>query len=239
MSASTTPAAWPNTGRSRNSPTPSSRAASSSPPTQWPAALADLGPACPLGLWVRAHDRLPELTTSTVVVTGNRVASPEAIERSTAFATAVAEAGHTVAAALAYGVDATAHEAAHLIGGPTLAVLPRGLDRAYPHNHAPLLNAISENGGAALSLYRPGTVTSSATLKASAALLAALSRAVILIEALDHAQALRTAEAAIDLKRPLLAVPSDGGIRAGGNARLLAERLARPCASPARALELL
>ncbi|MEU9370433.1 DNA-processing protein DprA [Streptomyces avermitilis] len=100
---------------------------------QWPAALADLGPACPLGLWVRAHDRLPELTTSTVVVTGNRVASPEAIERSTAFATAVAEAGHTVTAALAYGVGA--HEAA-LIGGPTLAVLPRGLDQAYPHNHA-------------------------------------------------------------------------------------------------------
>ncbi|WP_217236437.1 DNA-processing protein DprA [Streptomyces sp. AC555_RSS877] len=206
---------------------------------QWPSALADLGPACPLGLWVRGHNHLPELTTSTVVVTGNRAPSPEAVERSTAFATAVAEAGYTVAASLAYGVDATAHEAAHLMGRPTLAVLPRGLDQAYPHNHGPLLNAITENGGAALSLYRPGTVTSGATLQASAALLAALSRAVILIEALDHAQALRTAEAAIDLKRTLLAVPSPSGIRAGGNTRLLAEHLALACPSPARALELL
>ncbi|MGW7131318.1 DNA-processing protein DprA [Streptomyces bobili] len=155
------------------------------------------------------------------------------------FATAVAEAGHTVAASLAYGVDATAHAGAHLMGRPTLAVLPRGLDQAYPHNHGPLLNAITENGGAALSLYRPGTVTSGATLQASAALLAALSRAVILIEALDHAQALRTAEAAIDLKRTLLAVPSHSGVRSGGNTRLLTEHLARPCPSPARALELL
>ncbi|QDN74550.1 DNA-protecting protein DprA [Streptomyces mirabilis] len=206
---------------------------------QWPAALADLGPACPLGLWVRGYDRLPELTASTVVVTGNRMASTEVTDRAKAFAGAVAEAGHTVAATLAYGVDATAHEAAELIGGTTLAVLPRGLDRAYPHTHAPLLNSVTGNGGAAVSLYRPGTETSGATLKASAALLAALSRTVILIEALDHTEALRTAEAAIALKRTLLAVPSDGGIRSEGNARLLAEHQALPCPDPARALELL
>ncbi|MFE9769780.1 DNA-processing protein DprA [Streptomyces sp. NPDC005808] len=206
---------------------------------QWPAALGDLGPDCPLGLWARGHDRLPELTASTVVVTGNRMASAEVTDRAKAFATAVAEAGHTVAATLAYGVDAHAHQAAELIGGTTLAVLPRGLDRAYPHTHAALLNSITENGGAAVSLCRPGTATSGATLRAGAALLAALSRAVILIEALDHTESLRTAEAAIALKRTLLAVPADGGIRSEGNARLLAEHQALPCPDPARALALL
>ncbi|WP_405764537.1 DNA-protecting protein DprA [Streptomyces sp. NBC_00080] len=205
----------------------------------WPAALADLGPDCPPGLWVRGHDRLPALTASTVVVTGNRMASREATDRAKAFAAAFAEAGHTVAATLAYGVDTAAYQAAGLVGGTTLAVLPRGLDRAYPHPHAPLLNSVSENGGAVVSLFPPGTEASGIRLKASAALLAAFSRTVLLIEALDHTEALRTAEAAIALKRPLLAVPGDGGVRSGGNARLLAEQLALPCPDPARALELL
>ncbi|MFF1517077.1 DNA-processing protein DprA [Streptomyces sp. NPDC058305] len=205
---------------------------------QWPAALADLGPACPLGLWVRGHDHLSELTTSTIVVTGNRAASPQTVDRARQFAEALSLTGHTVAASLAYGVDAAAHEAA-LPNGPTLAVLPRGLDQAYPHNHAPLLRSITSDGGAAVSLYRPGAPPSGATLKASAHLLVALAHTVILIEALDHSQALRTAEAAIALKRPLLAVPSDGSLHTGGNARLLDEGLARSCPTPTHALELL
>ncbi|MFD5814688.1 DNA-processing protein DprA [Streptomyces sp. NPDC127038] len=205
---------------------------------QWPARLTDLGPATPLGLWARGHEHLPKLTTSTIVVTGNRAAGPQTIARAREFAGALAETGHTVAASLAYGVDTAAHEAALLIG-PTLAVLPRGLDQAHPHTHAQLLKTITGDGGAAVSLYRPGTVPSGATLQASARLLVALAHTVILIEALDHSQALRTAEAAIALNRSLLAVPSDGAIRSDGNARLLDERLALPCPTAARALELL
>ncbi|MFE7077107.1 DNA-processing protein DprA [Streptomyces sp. NPDC057620] len=208
---------------------------------QWPARLADLGPDCPLGLWVRGHDQLPALTTSAVVVTGNRAASAEATDHARTFAGAIAEAGHTVAASLAYGIDAAAHEAAALMGGRTLAVLPRGLDRAHPHTHAALLSSVTENGGAAVSLYPPGTEASSARLKASAALIAALARAVLLIEALDHPEALHTAEAALTLNRTLLAVPAGDRhrLRREGNARLLAEHAALPYPDPARALALL
>ncbi len=84
-----------------------------------------------------------------------------------------------------------------------------------------------------VSLYWPGTAASSATLQASARLVAALARAVILIEALDHAEAARTVESALDLKRPLLAAPSDG------SARLLAEQRAVLVTDPAAALALL
>ncbi|MFF7534548.1 hypothetical protein ACFZB2_36425 [Streptomyces bobili] len=52
----------------------------------WPAALADLGPDCPLGLWARGGDRLPQLTASAVAVTGNRNATEQAISRAQAFA---------------------------------------------------------------------------------------------------------------------------------------------------------
>ncbi|MFJ8364497.1 DNA-processing protein DprA [Streptomyces sp. NPDC093984] len=68
----------------------------------WPTALADLGPHCPLGLWVRGGDQLPQLTARSIAVTGNRNATEQAIIRAHAFAAAVAGAGYTVTATLAY-----------------------------------------------------------------------------------------------------------------------------------------
>ncbi|WP_432034397.1 DNA-processing protein DprA [Streptomyces antibioticus] len=193
---------------------------------EWPTALADLGPACPLGLWVRGRERLARLTASAVAVTGNRVPTEQAVTRAHDFAAALAEAGHTIAATLAYGVDSTAHQAAAETGRASLAVLPRGLDGAHPHTHAPLLRSVLDNGGAAASLYRPGTAASGATLKASAVVLAALARAVILVKALDHVPAMHAAETAVGLKRPLLAAPASGDARSSGNARRIDKQLA-------------
>ncbi|WP_171059935.1 DNA-processing protein DprA [Streptomyces montanus] len=205
---------------------------------EWPTALADLGPACPLGLWVRGRERLARLADSAVAVTGNRVPTQQAVTRAHDFATALAEADHTVTATLAYGVDSTAHQAAAETGKASLAVLPRGLDGAHPHAHAPLLRSILDNGGSAVSLYRPGTAASGATLKASAVLLAALARAVILVEAVDHIEAMYAAKMAVDLHRPLLAAPATGDVRSSGNARLLDGQLAVNSPDPRLALAL-
>ena len=54
--------------------------------------------------------------------------------------------GHTVVSGLAYGVDQTAHRGALLAGGPTIAVMPCGVDRPYPAAHALLLEAIADRG---------------------------------------------------------------------------------------------
>ncbi|MCX4862420.1 DNA-processing protein DprA [Streptomyces canus] len=205
---------------------------------EWPTALADLGPACPLGLWVSGRERLPRLTSNAVTVTGNRAPTELAVTRAHDFATALAQAGHTVTATLAYGIDSTAHQAAAEAGRASLAVLPRGLDGAHPHAHAPLLRSVLGNGGAALSLYRTGTAASGATLKASAVLMAALARAVILVEALDHAGAMHAAETAVDLRRPLLAAPATGDVRSSGNARLIDGQLAVNSPDPRLAVAL-
>ncbi|MCX5328064.1 DNA-processing protein DprA [Streptomyces sp. NBC_00140] len=204
----------------------------------WPTALADLGPNCPLGLWVRGRERLPQLTGTAVAVTGNRVPTEPAVTRAHNVATALAEAGHTVTATLAYGLDSTAHRAATEAGRASLAVLPRGLDGAHPHAHAPLLRTVLDGGGTAVSLYRPGTAASGATLKASAALPAVLARAVILVEALDHVEAMHAAQPAVDLHRPLLAAPATGDARSSGNARLLERQLAVNSPDPCLALAL-
>ncbi|MEU7967336.1 DNA-processing protein DprA [Streptomyces sp. NPDC049097] len=138
-----------------------------------------------MGARTRAGARL---TARAVAVTGNRVATAQALARAQALATALAAARHTVTA--------------------TLAGLPRSLDRAHSHNHAQLLGSIPAGGGAVVSLFRPGTPASGATLQSSAALLTALVRAVVLIEAVDYTQAaMHTAEVAADLDRPLLVTP--------------------------------
>jgi predicted Rossmann fold nucleotide-binding protein DprA/Smf involved in DNA uptake len=63
---------------------------------------------------------------------------------------------------------------------------------------------------------------------------------VVLIEALDHSHVLRTAQAALELRRPLLtAPPAEGDVRCDGTARLIAEHRAVLCADPARVLALL
>ncbi|MFF6969321.1 DNA-processing protein DprA [Streptomyces anthocyanicus] len=114
--------------------------------------MADLGSDCPLGLWARGGDRLPQLTARAVAVTGNRNATEQALTHADALATAVAEAGHMVTATLAYGVDSAAHRTAARARQATLAVLPCGLDRAHPYDHSHLLHSIPANGSAVLSL---------------------------------------------------------------------------------------
>jgi hypothetical protein len=68
--------------------------------------------------------------------------------------------------------------------------------------------------------------------------LAALARAVILVEALDHVEAMYAAEAAVDLHRPLLAAPATGDVRSSGNARLIDKQLAVNSPDPHLALAL-
>ncbi|MEU0949855.1 DNA-processing protein DprA [Streptomyces canus] len=206
----------------------------------WPAALDSLGTGTPLGLWVRGHQQLPRLTARAVAVTGNRATTQETLARTQAFASALAEAGHTVTSTLALGVDSTALRAAALAGHTTLAVLPRGLDRAHPHDHAQLLSSIPATGGAVVSLFKPGTEASGSTLQTSAALLAALVRAVVLIEAVDSfVPPMHTAEIASGLGRPVLVPPSADSARTLGNRRLIADQRAVLVPDPEHALALL
>ncbi|WP_390897623.1 DNA-processing protein DprA [Streptomyces justiciae] len=53
------------------------------------------------------------------------------------FTTALAEAGHAVTAALAHGVDSTAHQAAAKTGRTTRTVLARGLASVHPPHPSP------------------------------------------------------------------------------------------------------
>jgi DNA processing protein len=54
--------------------------------------------------------------------------------------------GQTIVRGLAFGVDQAAHRGALAAGGPTIAVMPCGVDRPYPAAHAQLLEAVADRG---------------------------------------------------------------------------------------------
>jgi DNA processing protein len=123
----------------------------------------------------------------------------------------------------AYGIDAAAHQGALEAGGQTTVVFGGGLDLPYPDRHLRLFERIAGEGrGALISPFSPGTPPVRGGFLARNALIAALSQAVVVVEAGWRSGAHNTASHASQLGLPVLAVPGSPGTE-----RLLAQG-ARP-----------
>jgi DNA processing protein len=129
------------------------------------------------------------------------------------FAAAFAAAGIAVVSGMAMGVDTRAHKAAVETGGLTAAVLGCGADVVYPSANRWLYEKIAA-GGAVISELPPGAAPAPWTFPHRNRLLAALGDAVLVVEAPLTSGALQTADAALELGRPVFTVP--GSIYAEG-----------------------
>lgn len=133
---------------------------------EWPDRLAGLRGAGalhdrggePVGLWIRGAGDLTRLAVNAVAVVGSRAATSYGTHRASELSWDLATMGHTVVSGLAYGVDQAAHRGALLAGGPTIAVMPCGVDRPYPAAHDQLLEAIADRGLARQPPGRPGAL---------------------------------------------------------------------------------
>jgi len=141
-----------------------------------------------------------------IAVVGSRETTPVGRRMAERLGRDLSRAGVTVWSGLALGVDAAAHRGALEGEGGTAAVLGTGLDRCYPSAHRALLDRISREG-LAVSEFPPGTGAQSHHFPRRNRILAALSEAVVVVEASPVSGALITADHAQDLGRPVLAVP--------------------------------
>ena len=61
-------------------------------------------------------------------------------------AATVGQAGRAIVSGAAFGIDQAAHRGALAVGGPTVAVLACGADRAYPAAHQQLIDHLADRG---------------------------------------------------------------------------------------------
>jgi DNA processing protein len=107
---------------------------------------------------------------------------------------------------MALGIDGAAHRGALESGGATAALLGGGVDVVYPPMHRALHRAIVTQG-VVLSEALPGVPPLPGAFPKRNRLIAALSKAVIVVEAGERSGALLTSRDALELGRVVAAVP--------------------------------
>ncbi|MCR2811645.1 DNA-processing protein DprA [Microbacterium sp. zg.Y1090] len=171
---------------------------------RWPARMDDLGPHAPLALWVRGA--LPEQRGLAVAIVGARAATSYGEHVAMELAADLAGDGVRIVSGAAYGIDGAAHRAALAAGGHTDAFLAGGVDRPYPSGHEDLLRRVARSG-AVISELPCGAAPTKWRFLARNRLIAALSDAVVVVEAGHRSGSLNTAGHAASLGRGLGAVP--------------------------------
>jgi DNA processing protein len=174
----------------------------------YPDALRALGGEAPAALFGRGKEILVTGLdpSSCVTIVGSRRASSYGLGVARELGRLLAGSGIAVVSGLALGIDSEAHRGALEGGGPTLAVLGSGPDRAYPRSRGRLYERIVESG-AVLSELPPGTEAFRWTFPARNRIMAALVNLTVVVEAAERSGSLITAGMAIDAGRDVGAVP--------------------------------
>ncbi|HET9985363.1 MAG TPA: DNA-processing protein DprA [Longimicrobiales bacterium] len=206
----------------------------------YPPALLELhDPPC----FVFARGRLELLERPAVAMVGARRHTAYGASAAASLARGLSAAGVVVVSGLARGIDAAAHEAA--LAGGTIGVLGCGIDVVYPRQNAALQERIGAEG-LLLSEFPLGAPALPHHFPQRNRIIAALSRAVVVVEASRKSGSLITAEHAMDLNRDVFAVPgpigretSEGtnqllqdGAGFATSAEVILEALRLPLASP-------
>lgn len=143
-----------------------------------------------------------------ISIVGTRKASEYGKSVTSGIVEGLAQHGTTIISGLAYGIDIQAHKTAINHNTPTIAILAGGLDKIYPKIHERYVNQMLETGGV-VSEYPPGTTPEAHQFPARNRIIAALSDAVIVVEAAKKGGALITASIADSYSRPVFAVPGN------------------------------
>lgn len=144
-----------------------------------------------------------------VAVVGTRRCTRYGVELAESFGAALARAGWSTVSGLARGIDTAAHRGCLREGGHAVAVLGSGIDVVYPKENRPVFDRILDTGGVVLSEYPPGTPPDRWRFPARNRIIAAISSAVVVVEAARTGGALITARLGAEMGRPVLAVPGD------------------------------
>jgi len=169
----------------------------------YPVALRELSDPPPL-LFLKGRELL--LRGPSVAVVGARRATEGGRSVAEALGRILGASGFTVVSGLALGIDGAAHRGALSVGGRTVAVLGSGLDVVYPPSHRALFREVGVRG-LLLSEFLPWEAALPHHFPKRNRIIAALARAIVVVEAGERSGALITVDHGLDLGREILAVP--------------------------------
>lgn len=172
----------------------------------WPSGFSSLGDGEPLALWVRGDAQLLPILARSIALVGARAASGYGEHVAMESAAELSDRGFAITSGGAYGIDGAVHRAALASDQHTVAFLAGGVDRLYPSGHSDLLRRIADNGLLIAELPCGSPPTRWRFLQRNR-LIAAASRATVVVEAGARSGSLNTAGHAATMGRPLGAVP--------------------------------
>lgn len=205
----------------------------------WPKQLSDLGWGAPAALWVDGNVNLLRQSTKSVALVGARSSTKYGEWVTSEIVSQVALRGYSIVSGGAYGIDGAAHRASLATSTDTIAVLAGGIDRLYPAGNQAMLLEISKTG-LLVSELPPGSSPTKWRFLQRNRLIAALTKATIVVEAGYRSGSINTANHAALMGREVGAVP--GPITSPSSAgchRLIREGVATLIASADDVLELL
>jgi len=205
---------------------------------EWPTLLGDLGAHAPHALWLRGRREALHVLENSIAIVGARAATGYGEHVAVELASGLADRGFAIVSGAAYGIDGIAHRSALASAGDTIAVLAGGLDRFYPSGHEALLTRVIERG-AAIAEVPCGTAPTRWRFLQRNRLIAAATRATVVVEAGWRSGSLNTAHHALALGRPVGVVP--GPVTSSASAgchRLLREAPVVCVTNPGEAAEL-
>jgi DNA processing protein len=194
----------------------------------WPGSLDDLGPHRPHLIFSRGQLDILSEPQSLVSVVGTRRPSVTGASATRNLCQTLVKSSLTIVSGGALGVDAIAHRAALKAGVQTVVVAATSLDRDYPREHVGLFESVASTG-LLMSETPPGKPISPTSFLARNRLIAALSKATIVVECPVRSGALSTASHAATLGRGLYSVTYRfESPQNAGNQRLIEEWGAQP-----------
>ncbi|MBT8225642.1 MAG: DNA processing protein DprA [Dactylosporangium sp.] len=168
---------------------------------------ASLGRAAPVCLWVAGTRPLSEVLATAITVTGARAATTYGTTVASELCHDLALTGRTILTGCGFGIDTAALRATLATGGGVpVAVTAGGPDRPSPAANARLLATVAERG-LVLSAYPPGQPPFRQRFITTSVLLAALGRAVVVVEAGLRSTTLTSLGVSKALNQPALVVP--------------------------------
>lgn len=160
----------------------------------------------PLALWVRGT--VPDLLRERrpIAVVGARCSTSYGEQVAADIAGVLTARGWPVISSGGYGIDGRVMRTVMDSGGAPVLVQSCGVDRPYPSMHRGLIDRAA-GLGMVVSEFPPGTSMAMSRLRATGRLLAALSGAVVVVEAGARSSALDIARWARHCGRAVFAVP--------------------------------